>query len=88
MSVAGLRKKIDGIDKKIVELLAERQNIVKELSIEKEKKGLPVLDVKREKEVVDNWLSNGKRFGLGNDSVLSFVEVVLRLSKKEQEKEK
>lgn len=53
MDLLDLRKKIDEIDDKIIPLLLERMGISKEVAEYKVKKGLPVLNEKREREILD-----------------------------------
>ncbi|RLI87570.1 MAG: chorismate mutase [Candidatus Altiarchaeales archaeon] len=50
----GLRKGIDEIDKKIVNLIEDRVEIAKKISGIKKKKGLEITDSEREKEVLGN----------------------------------
>jgi chorismate mutase len=46
------RNKIDELDEQILELLKQRQEIVKELVAKKKKLGIPVKDENREKEII------------------------------------
>lgn len=54
MDLLDLRKRIDEIDNKITPLLIERMGISKEVAEYKVKNGMPVLNEKREKEILDN----------------------------------
>lgn len=54
MDLLDLRKRIDEIDSKIIPLLIERMGISKEVAEYKVKNGMPVLNEKREKEILDN----------------------------------
>jgi chorismate mutase len=55
-----LRSEIDSIDKKIISLVEKRVETAKKIGTIKEKKGLPVSDPAREKEVLDNASSTSK----------------------------
>lgn len=54
MDLIDLRKRIDEIDGKIIPLLLERMGISKEVAEYKVKNGMPVLNEKREKEILKN----------------------------------
>ncbi|MBQ8741942.1 MAG: chorismate mutase [Clostridia bacterium] len=53
MDIKELRNKIDGIDKEIVRLYAERMAVSSQVADYKRENGLPVLDHKRERELLD-----------------------------------
>lgn len=54
MGIKKLRFKIDSIDNKIIKLLAERADVVKEIYSYKRKNKIPLFDGKREKQILDN----------------------------------
>ncbi len=47
-----VRKKIDETDKKILDLVEERFELVNDVARIKKKKGLPIRDLKREEDVI------------------------------------
>ena len=53
MSLEELRRKIDGADRKIVELIAERIRIAEEIGREKKELAKPVEDAARERIVLE-----------------------------------
>ena len=57
MELNKARTEINNIDKKIVELLEKRFNIVNEIGRYKIKQNLPVYDEIRERQVADNCIS-------------------------------
>jgi len=59
-----LRKQIDGIDKKIVQLLVRRMKLVLKLGKLKNKEGLPVQDKKREMQMLKKLEKQAKKRGL------------------------
>lgn len=52
MNLEDCRKEIDGIDREIVDAFIRRMEVSLEISEIKKKEGLPVLNEKREKEVL------------------------------------
>jgi len=57
------RKKISEIDRKIVKLIAKRMEMAKRIGEVKRKKGLPIINTKRESVVIENvrkYLNNSK----------------------------
>ena len=62
--INNLREKIDEIDNKIIGLLRERFGVAKNIGDYKKKKGLPVRDLKREKEVIDRVIEKTKEQGI------------------------
>lgn len=80
-----LRDRIDEIDEKIVALFEERMETVLKVADYKKQNNVPILNVNREKEVVEknkNRLKN-KEFG---DSLEKFFIHLMNLSKEEQKK--
>ena len=53
MSLEELRKDIDNMDNKIVELLAKRKDFIKKISEIKKEIKKPVIDEKREQQVIE-----------------------------------
>jgi chorismate mutase len=52
MPIEQLREKIDKVDSKIVQLLEERVDLVKKIGEAKRKHDLPIVDQRRESEVL------------------------------------
>lgn len=64
-----LRHQIDGLDQKIVKLLGERMDLVKEIGSMKKGADLPTSDKSREKEIRENL----EVFAKENDLSYGFV---------------
>ena len=64
-----LRKQIDQTDQKIVELLAKRMDLVKEIAKFKKENNLPIQDEKREQELRNNLKNLAKKNGLSEKFV-------------------
>lgn len=54
MDLLGLRKEIDEIDEQLIPLLLKRMDISKQVAQYKIERGIPVLNEKREQEILDN----------------------------------
>lgn len=80
-----LRKKLDSIDTKLLNMLAQRMTIVEEIGKIKKEKGLKALDKKRWEDVLHTRKEIGKRLGLSE----KFIENMWNLIHKQSlEKEK
>ena len=83
--IAALRRRLDEIDQKIVDLFEQRMEVSRQVAAYKRKNGLPVLDAGREEQVLVS------RSQMLKDKALSpairdlFIEI-MRLSRLEQQK--
>ena len=68
-----IRSRIDYIDRKLVELIEERLEIVKEVALYKKENNMKIFDRKREEEVVYKNLSNVK-----NEELKHYIEIILK----------
>ena len=84
MKIDELRKSIDKVDEEIVRLLAERKSIAKEIGKEKKIMRIPVVDVKREKEILENLRKKAKENGLEPDFIERLFRNILENSRKVQ----
>ena len=73
LDLGEIRKRIDQIDKKLVELIEERLEIVKEVALYKKENNMKIFDRKREEEVVYKNLSNVK-----NEELKHYIEIILK----------
>lgn len=79
-----LRNQIDHIDASIKELFLQRMAVCREVGRYKAEKGLPVLDAKREKELLESKL---KDVNIDErQSVKKFFECIMDISKDEQKR--
>lgn len=81
MGLNDLRKEIDGIDTRIVELLAERLKIAKEAGKEKEQSGLPLVDSDREEKVIENVKSIAGKEGINAEDVRDIYRHILSMTR-------
>jgi len=79
-----LRGEVDAIDEKIVKLLKRRFKIVKEIGEHKNKSGVNIEDIAREKEVLRNYLKSSA--GLDKEFMRELANLILKYSKKIQKR--
>ena len=80
------RKEIDKITEKIIKLIAERRNIVLEIGRIKKKKGLPILDEKREKQLILRAKNLSKKFKLPPALIEKIMKILIENSRRLQRK--
>ncbi|MBM3705430.1 MAG: chorismate mutase [Actinobacteria bacterium] len=71
------RKKIDEIDKGLVNLLNSRAVMVSKIKKLKEKHNMPLYDAKREEDLINNIVKYNKG-PLYNDNIVQIFESILR----------
>ena len=80
-----LRKNVDELDEKILELIEQRMNLVREIYKKKENEGKPVEDKKREEELKRIWLEKAEKLGINNESLIKILNEILKISKQTQQ---
>lgn len=80
------RRRIDEIDDKLMELIAERLDVVREIGRYKRKNGLPTHDESRESEKLQRLFENSN--GVSAEYVEHFMTALFDVSKKEQQRSK
>jgi chorismate mutase len=81
-----LRAKIDGIDGKILEIMAERMDVVRAIGEYKKDNGMTVLQINRWSDIFDNRLQNGISMGLTEELIRQLYELIHLESIQLQEK--
>lgn len=79
-----LRKEIDSIDSKIIELLEQRLETVQKIAENKQKNKLPTQSKDRELEIINAWQSKKKL--CSTDFITQIVQLILHESRQFQEK--
>lgn len=74
LTLDDFREQIDAVDEKIIKLLAERMEVVKKVGEYKASRGIPPLDEKRWREVLDSKLKQAKALGLSEELVRDIYE--------------
>jgi chorismate mutase len=72
----GLRKEIDGIDDKVLELLGKRMEAVTLIGRHKKEAGLDFLQLDRWKQVVEDRLEKGTSHGLSRNFLLKLLQAI------------
>lgn len=85
MDLKKVRKEIDLIDNKILDLLKKRLLIVKKIGVWKSKNGMKVRDAKREGEMLSLLTEKANKKGLDGNFVVSLWKLILKNSRKNQE---
>lgn len=84
--LTGLRSRLTGLDRRLVELLAERQALVTRIGSYKRDEGIPTRDFAREKEVLEAAGQAAADCGVSAEVVTSVMQVLIRASLTTQER--
>ncbi len=71
-----LRSQIDSIDQQMLELLAQRMNVVEEIGKYKSKNEVTILQLRRWEKIVATRLKLGKSMGLSEDFIKKLLQLV------------
>jgi chorismate mutase len=82
MTLSGLRKRIDEIDRQIISLLEQRMVIVDEIKKIKQAQGISIEDTEREKEV-----KRKKSSVLTPLEIEQIFDVIIHIAKQRQQEE-
>jgi len=75
-ALANMRKQIDVLDKKLFEVLGERERVVKEIGIYKAENHIPSLQAARFQKVLEKGIEAGKQQGLSEEFVTELLNAV------------
>ncbi len=73
LDLGEIKNRINHIDRKLVELIEERMEIVKEVALYKKENSMKIFDRKREEEVIDKNLSN-----VNSEELKHYIENILK----------
>lgn len=85
MSLEELRRQLDGIDKRLVELIAERQATIRNITAVKKSTNFPVRDFRRERDVLERARANAGAAGVSPDVAEDILRQLIRYSLTQQE---
>ena len=85
MSLEDLRRQLDGIDERLVQLIAERQATVRSISDIKRSASVPLRDYGREREVLQRARDNADKAGVSGDVAEDLLRTLIRYSLTQQE---
>lgn len=80
-----LRREIDKIDEKMLELFAKRQKVAREIGKIKEKLNIPAVDFMRKKVALDHRLKFGERIGIRKGDIEEIFELLHKKAVEVQE---
>jgi len=70
------RQKIDSLDKMLIQILGERERVVKEIGIYKAKNNIPSLQAGRFQQVLDKGIEAGKKEGLSPEFITELLNAI------------
>jgi chorismate mutase/prephenate dehydrogenase len=88
MTLDHLRNNLSAVDRRLVELIAERQKIVGEIGKSKLTTGVGTRDYAREKDVLDMGREQAKELGVDPDLVEGMLQQLIRTSLESQERDR
>ena len=88
MELEQLRKNLSAIDRRLVELIAERQQIVSDIGKTKRDSGTGTRDYQREKDVLDMGRAQAEKLGVDPDLVEDLLQLLIRTSLESQERDR
>ena len=88
MSLDELRKDLSAIDRQLVEMVAERQRVVREIGRTKQTSGTGTRDYAREKDVLDMGRKQAAEMGVDPDLIETLLEMLIRTSLESQERDR
>ena len=88
MALEDLRNNLSALDRKLVELIADRQRIVSEIGKTKRDSGTGTRDYEREKAVLDMGRSQAEELGVDPDLVEGVLKSLITTSLESQERDR
>ena len=86
MDLGDLRKRLNELDRQLIELIAERQSVVEQVGELKRTEGQATRDYAREKQVLDGARQNATELGIAPDIVEEVMRLLIRTSLTRQER--
>jgi chorismate mutase/prephenate dehydrogenase len=83
-----LRKRLDSIDDNIIDLIAERQEVVSRIGIYKFTTGAPLRHYEREREVIERGMARAEEKGITGKVAKDIMEILIHHSLSKQETNK
>jgi len=88
MTLDELRNDLSAVDRRLVEMIAERQRIVADIGKTKQTAGTATRDYAREKDVLDMGRKRAAELGVDPDLVENLLEMLIRTSLETQERDR
>lgn len=83
MNLEEARKEINAINDQMLELFIRRLELSEKIGEDKRKRGIPILDENREKEILEKMKGKSENF---SKEVEEFFQFLFKISKKRQTK--
>lgn len=87
MNLEELRKQIDTLDDKLVEILAERMRLSKQVGEVKKQTNTPFIDPIRFEQLLRRVIEKAKKLHLSEDLILGIYKIIHQHSVQTQEEE-
>ncbi|MBN2518305.1 MAG: chorismate mutase [Candidatus Altiarchaeota archaeon] len=84
--VRRIRKEVDVLDSELIGLLAKRRDLAIQMGKIKRRKHLPIVDGKRNEEVLERVIGEAKKYGLDEKKVEEFWKCIIKCAIEEQER--
>ncbi|MGI9291509.1 MAG: prephenate dehydrogenase/arogenate dehydrogenase family protein [Gammaproteobacteria bacterium] len=85
MALEDLRKRLNELDRELIELIAERQSVVEQVGALKRSEGQRTRDYQREKQVLDGARSSAEELGIAPDIAEEVMRLLIQTSLTRQE---
>ncbi len=86
MSLEQLRNEINERDDELILLLARRNKIVKQIAQYKNEKGIPITQLRREKELIKEKKEKAKELDMDSVFIEKLFRLIIKESKRVQQK--
>ena len=83
-NLAELRRQIDGIDEQLLELLAKRMRISREIGVYKKEHNMPILQSPRYSEILEKRSNMGEQMDLSTEFVKEILKEIHEESVRQQ----
>ena len=84
MTLEDIRHEIDRIDREIVQLIAQRQELSVKLAVVKHREGIPIRDEERRQEVLQNAFDRAVEHQIDPVYVQQIMELLITMSEERQ----
>ena len=81
VALGALRREIEAVDAMIIDALAQRMALAREIRVVKQRAGQPVLDPAREAEVVGRAAAKARAVGLPEDEIRALYWKVMAVAR-------
>lgn len=71
-----LRSDIDVLDSELIDIIARRMDIIREIGKYKKENNITILQLNRWRHIINDWLEKGNEVGLEREFILKFLEVI------------